>query len=60
MLRTTTNVSAILGGANTLQIYLTMLCTINELAIELPNQLLILKYESYFDKVLNPADCVLY
>jgi methylmalonyl-CoA mutase len=26
----------------------------------LPNQLLILKYESYFDKVLNPADCVLY
>ncbi|MEL4307380.1 methylmalonyl-CoA mutase subunit beta [Joostella sp. CR20] len=60
MLRTTTEyMSAILGGANTI-------CTLpydafyhknNEFASRIArNQLLILKHESYFDKVKNPSD----
>lgn len=60
MLRTTTEyMSAIIGGANTI-------CTLpydylyhkdNEFASRIArNQLLILKHESYFDKVKNPSD----
>ncbi|MCM5663951.1 methylmalonyl-CoA mutase subunit beta [Galbibacter mesophilus] len=64
MLRTTTEyMSAILGGGNTI-------CTLpydymyhkdNEFASRIArNQLLILKHESYFDKVLNPVDGTYY
>src|SRR5690606_16596197 len=64
MLRTTTEcMSAILGGAN-------MICNLpydaiyhkdNEFGERIArNQLLVLKYESYFDKVNNPADGTYY
>jgi len=64
MLRTTTEcMSAVLGGANTI-------CNIpydaiyhkdNEFGERIArNQLLILKYESYFDKVDNPSDGAYY
>ncbi|QLE02126.1 methylmalonyl-CoA mutase [Galbibacter sp. BG1] len=64
MLRSTTEyMSAIVGGANTI-------CTLpydaiyhkdNEFASRIArNQLLILKHESYFDKVQNPADGTYY
>ena len=64
MLRTTTEcMSAILGGAN-------MICNLpydaiyhkdNEFGERISrNQLLVLKHESYFDKVNNPADGVYY
>ena len=64
MLRTTTEcMSAILGGAN-------MICNLpydaiyhkdNEFGERIArNQLLVLKYESYFDKVNNPADGAYY
>ncbi|MCX2680702.1 methylmalonyl-CoA mutase subunit beta [Galbibacter sp. EGI 63066] len=64
MLRTTTeSMSAVLGGANTI-------CTLpydaiyhkdNEFGSRIArNQLLILKHESYFDKVQNPTDGAYY
>ncbi|MBF2708260.1 methylmalonyl-CoA mutase subunit beta [Flavobacterium soyangense] len=60
MLRTTTEcMSAILGGADTIANlpYDTLYHKDNEFGDRIArNQLLILKHESYFDKVNNPAD----
>jgi methylmalonyl-CoA mutase len=60
MLRTTTEyMSAILGGANSIcsLSYDALYHKDNEFGERIArNQLLILKYESYFDKVDNPAD----
>ena len=60
MLRTTTEcMSAILGGANSITnlAYDAIYHKDNEFASRIArNQLLILKKESYFDKVNNPAD----
>lgn len=64
MLRTTTEcMSAILGGANTIcnLPYDAIYHKDNEFAERISrNQLLILKHESYFDKVDNPADGTYY
>lgn len=64
MLRTTTEcMSAILGGANTISNlpYDAIYHKDNEFAERISrNQLLVLKYESYFDKVNNPADGAYY
>jgi len=60
LLRTTTEcMSAILGGANTITnlTYDSLYHKDNEFGDRIArNQLLILKHESYFDKVNNPAD----
>ena len=60
MLRTTTEImSAVLGGANTVcnMPYDVLYHKDNEFGERISrNQLLILKKESYFDKVINPAD----
>ncbi len=60
MLRTTTEcMSAILGGADTVvnRAYDAVYHKDNKFAERIArNQLLLLKYESYFDKVSNPAD----
>lgn len=60
LLRTTTEcMSAILGGADTIANlpYDTLYHKNNEFSDRIArNQLLLLKYESYFDKVNNPAD----
>jgi methylmalonyl-CoA mutase len=60
MLRTTTEcMSAILGGANTIcnLAYDTIYHKDNEFGERISrNQLLVLKHESYFDKVDNPSD----
>ncbi|EDP70291.1 putative methylmalonyl-CoA mutase small subunit [Flavobacteriales bacterium ALC-1] len=60
MLRTTTEcMSAILGGANTIcnLPYDALYHNANEFGDRISrNQLLVLKHESYFDKVNNPAD----
>lgn len=60
MLRTTTEcMSAILGGANTVSnlAYDALYHKDNEFGDRISrNQLLVLKHESYFDKVGNPAD----
>jgi len=64
MLRTTTEcMSAILGGANTISnlSYDSIYHKENEFGERISrNQLLILKHESYFDKVNNPADGAYY
>lgn len=64
MLRTTTeSMSAILGGADTISNlpYDAVFHKDNEFGDRIArNQLLILKYESHFDKVNNPADGVYY
>lgn len=64
MLRTTTEcMSAILGGANAISnlAYDTIFHKENEFGDRIArNQLLVLKYESYFDKVDNPADGTYY
>ena len=64
MLRTTTEcMSAILGGANTIcnLPYDAIYHKDNEFGERIArNQLLILKYESYFDKVENPSDGAYY
>ncbi len=64
MLRTTTEcMSAILGGANTIcnLAYDTIYHKTNEFGNRIArNQLLILKHESYFDKVNNPSDGAYY
>jgi len=64
MLRTTTEcMSAILGGANTVANvpYDALYHKDNEFGDRIArNQLLILKHESYFDKVGNPADGAYY
>lgn len=64
MLRTTTEcMSAILGGANTIcnLPYDAIYHKDNEFAERIArNQLLVLKHESYFDKVNNPADGAYY
>ena len=64
MLRTTTEcMSAILGGANTIcnLPYDVLYHQANEFGNRISrNQLLILKHESYFDKVNNPADGTYY
>ncbi|WP_431135917.1 methylmalonyl-CoA mutase subunit beta [Psychroserpens mesophilus] len=64
MLRTTTEcMSAILGGANTINnlAYDAVYHKDNEFSERIArNQLLILKHESYFDKVNNPADGTYY
>ncbi len=64
MLRTTTEcMSAILGGANAVANlpYDTLYHKDNEFGDRISrNQLLILKHESYFDKVNNPADGAYY
>ena len=64
MLRTTTEcMSAILGGANVISNlpYDSLYHKDNEFGDRISrNQLLILKYESYFDKVNNPADGAYY
>ncbi len=64
MLRTTTEcMSAILGGANTIcnLPYDTLYHNSNEFGERISrNQLLVLKSESYFDKVDNPADGAYY
>ena len=64
MLRTTTEcMSAILGGANTISnlAYDAIYHKDNEFGERISrNQLLILKHESYFDKVDNPADGTYY
>ncbi|RED47541.1 methylmalonyl-CoA mutase subunit beta [Seonamhaeicola aphaedonensis] len=64
MLRTTTEcMSAILGGANTISNlpYDTLYRKRNEFGDRIArNQLLILKHESYFNKVNNPADGAYY
>lgn len=64
MLRTTTEcMSAILGGANVISNlpYDALYHKDNEFGDRISrNQLLILKYESYFDKVNNPADGAYY
>lgn len=64
MLRTTTEcMSAILGGANTVSnlAYDALYHKDNEFGDRIArNQLLVLKHESYFDKVNNPADGAYY
>lgn len=64
LLRTTTEcMSAILGGANTINnlAYDAIYHKNNEFGERISrNQLLILKHESYFDKVNNPADGTYY
>lgn len=64
MLRTTTEcMSAILGGANTISNlpYDAIYHKNNEFGERIArNQLLVLKHESYFDKVNNPADGAYY
>jgi methylmalonyl-CoA mutase len=64
MLRTTTEcMSAVLGGANSISNlpYDTLYHKDNEFGDRIArNQLLILKHESYFDKVSNPADGAYY
>ncbi|HLV39324.1 methylmalonyl-CoA mutase subunit beta [Xanthomarina sp.] len=64
LLRTTTEcMSAVLGGANTINnlAYDAIYHKDNEFGIRISrNQLLILKHESYFDKVNNPADGAYY
>ena len=64
MLRTTTEcMSAVLGGANTIcnQPYDALYHNPNEFGERIArNQLLVLKQESYFDKVNNPADGAYY
>jgi methylmalonyl-CoA mutase len=64
MLRTTTEcMSAILGGANSIAnlTYDSLYHKDNEFGDRIArNQLLILKHESYFDKVNNPADGAYY
>jgi methylmalonyl-CoA mutase len=64
MLRTTTEcMSAILGGANTIcnLAFDTIYHKTNEFGSRIArNQLLILKHESYFDKVNNPSDGTYY
>lgn len=64
MLRTTTEcMSAILGGANAIANlpYDTLYHKDNEFGDRISrNQLLVLKHESYFDKVSNPADGAYY
>ena len=64
MLRTTTEcMSAILGGANTIcnLEYDSIYHKTNEFGERIArNQLLILKHESYFDKVNNPSDGAFY
>ena len=64
LLRTTTEcMSAILGGANTIENlpYDALYHKSNEFGERMArNQLLILKHESYFDKVNNPADGAYY
>ncbi len=64
MLRTTTEcMSAILGGANTIcnLAYDSIYHKTNEFGERIArNQLLILKHESYFDKVNNPSDGAYY
>lgn len=64
MLRTTTEcMSAILGGANTIYNipYDTIFHKDNEFGERIArNQLLVLKHESYFDKVDNPTDGAYY
>ena len=64
MLRTTTEcMSAILGGANSIANlpYDSLYHKVNEFGDRIArNQLLILKHESYFDKVNNPADGAYY
>lgn len=64
MLRTTTEcMSAILGGANTIcnLPYDALYHKSNEFGERISrNQLLVLKHESYFDKVNNPADGAYY
>lgn len=64
MLRTTTEcMSAILGGANAVSnlAYDTIYHKDNEFGDRISrNQLLVLKHESYFDKVSNPADGTYY
>jgi len=64
MLRTTTEcMSAILGGANAVANlpYDTLYHKDNEFGDRISrNQLLVLKHESYFDKVKNPADGAYY
>jgi methylmalonyl-CoA mutase len=64
MLRTTTEcMSAILGGANTIcnSSYDAIYHKDNEFGERISrNQLLILKHESYFDKVANPTDGAYY
>ncbi|MEO5788999.1 methylmalonyl-CoA mutase subunit beta [Gelidibacter sp.] len=64
MLRTTTEcMSAVLGGANTISNlpYDAIYHKDNEFAERISrNQLLVLKHESYFDKVNNPADGAYY
>jgi methylmalonyl-CoA mutase len=64
MLRTTTEcMSAVLGGANSISnlSYDALYHKDNEFGDRIArNQLLILKHESYFDKVYNPADGTYY
>ena len=64
MLRTTTEcMSAILGGANTINnlAYDAIYHKTNEFGERIArNQLLVLKHESYFNKVSNPADGAYY
>ncbi len=64
MLRTTTEcMSAILGGANTISnlAYDAIYHKTNEFGERISrNQLLVLKHESYFDKVNNPSDGAYY
>jgi methylmalonyl-CoA mutase len=64
MLRTTTEcMSAVLGGANTIcnQAYDALYHKTNEFGERIArNQLLILKHESYFNKVNNPSDGAYY
>lgn len=64
LLRTTTEcMSAVLGGANTIcnATYDAIYHKDNEFAERIArNQLLVLKHESYFDKVNNPADGAYY
>jgi methylmalonyl-CoA mutase len=64
MLRTTTEcMSAVLGGANSISnlSYDALYHKDNEFGDRIArNQLLILKHESYFDKVFNPADGTYY
>lgn len=64
MLRTTTeSMSAVLGGANIVcnMPYDDLYHTSNEFGDRISrNQLLVLKHESYFDKVNNPADGTYY
>ncbi|WP_336245954.1 methylmalonyl-CoA mutase subunit beta [Mangrovimonas futianensis] len=64
MLRTTTEcMSAILGGANTINnlAYDTVFKKVNDFGERISlNQLLVLKHESYLDKVVNPTEGAYY